>query len=194
MHADKLFSCRQRCAMVGHDVWMCEAIQRQGNMGTQTIIVDTADAKFSDNPRDILEAPSLGSCISISIHDPDIKVGGVLIFILPESTEVHSVTSDEHPFMFADTAVVQFFQTAIEWGIQPERSKLALIGGGQVFGQEGEFNVGTRNGKAAVEAIAKLGLIPTHQSIGGTFNRSMQLHIRTGEISVSIAGEEIEQL
>jgi chemotaxis protein CheD len=163
-------------------------------MGTQTTVVDTADAKFSDNPRDILDAPSLGSCISISIHDPDIKAGGVLIFILPDSTEVQSITADEHPYMFADTAVVHFFQTAIEWGIHPERSKLALIGGGQVFGQEGEFNVGTRNVKAAVEAIAKLGLIPTHQSIGGTFNRSVQLHIRTGKITVSVAGEEIEQI
>ena len=160
----------------------------------QTTIVDTADAHFSDNPRDILEAPSLGSCISIAIYDPTINVGGVLIFILPDSSEVQSVTADEHPYMFADTAVIHFFQTALEWGIQPERSKLALIGGGQVFGQEGEFNVGTRNGKAAVEAIAKLGLIPTHQSIGGAFNRSMQLHIRTGKISVSVAGEEIEQL
>lgn len=163
-------------------------------MDTQTTIVDTADAKFSDNPRDILEAPSLGSCVSISIYDPDIKVGGVLIFILPDSKEIHSINADEHPCMFADTAVVHFFQTAIEWAIQPERCKLAVIGGGQVFGQEGEFNVGTRNGKAAVEAIAKLGLMPTHQRIGGTFNRSMQLHIRTGKISVSVAGEEIEQL
>lgn len=163
-------------------------------MGTQTTIIDAADATFSDNPRDILEAPSLGSCVSISIYDPTIRIGGVMIFILPDSREVQSITADEHPYMFADTAVVHFFQNAVQWGIQPERSKLALIGGGQVFGQEGGFNIATRNDQAAVEAIAKLGLAPTYQSIGGNFNRSMQLHIKTGKIVVSVAGEEIEHV
>jgi chemotaxis protein CheD len=167
---------------------------RRGNVSMQTTIVDTADLKFSANPDEIIEAPSLGSCIGLSIFDPQIKAGGVLISILPDSTEIRTVSADDHPCMFADSAVVLFFQTAIEQGIRPERSKIVLIGGGQMFGQEGDFNLGTRNVQAAVDAIAKLGLKPTHQSTGGVINRSMKLHIKTGKISISVAGEEIEQL
>jgi chemotaxis protein CheD len=160
----------------------------------QTTIVDVADIRFSDNPKDILEAPSLGSCVGLMVFDPMINTGGVVVYVLPDSNEIHNPKLDEQPYLFADTALISFFQAAIEKGIRLERSKRVLVGGGQVLGQMGDFNLGIRNSQAALETLSKLELEPTHQRVGGAVNRTAALHIKTGMVHISVAGKETEQL
>lgn len=159
-----------------------------------TTVVDVADIQFSNNPEDILEVPSLGTCVGLMIFDPEIHTGGVVVYILPDSDEIQSPKLDNQPCLFADTAIIHFLQAAIEQGIRPERSKRIVVGGGQVLGQTGNFNLGARNGQAALDTLTKLGLEPTHQSMGGTANRSVALHIKSGQVEISVAGEETELL
>ena len=159
-----------------------------------TTIVDVADIQFSSNPKDILEIPSLGSCVCFLIFDPNVKIGGAVVYVLPNSDEVQHPQLEKQPCMFADTAIINFLQAAMEAGIRPERSKRVIVGGGQVLGQMGDFDLGSRNSQAAMEILAKLELKPTHQSLGGILNRNAALHIRTGMVHISVAGEEIEQL
>ena len=157
-------------------------------------VVDVADIQFSNRPDDILEVPSLGACIGLWLYDPTINTGGVVVYILPDSSEIQSRKTEALPYMFADTAILYFLEAAIEKGIRPERSKRVIVGGGQVLGQTGNLDLGARNGRAALDTLAKLGLPPTHQSIGGVVNRTASLHIKTGMVHISAAGEEIEQL
>ena len=49
-------------------------------------IVGVSDMKLSKNAGDIIVTHALGSCIGIAIHDPDIKVGGILHYMLPKSS------------------------------------------------------------------------------------------------------------
>lgn len=160
----------------------------------KTTIVDVADTRFSSNPKDILEAPSLGSCVGLMVFDPMINTGGVVVYVLPDSNEIQNPKLDEQPYLFADTALINFFQAAIEKGIRLERSKRVLVGGGQVLGQMGDFNLGIRNIQAALETLSKLELEPTHKCVGGAVNRTAALHIRTGMVHISVAGKETEQL
>ena len=155
-------------------------------------VVDLADCQFSDNPREFLVAFSLGCCVGLSIFDPTAKAGGLMVFMLPDSDEVETLNPNHHPCLFADTAVAHFLKTAMEKGIRPERSKLILAGGGR-FSSEGKaFNLGDRNGRAAVRALSQFGLDPTHQSLGGGMNRSMVLFLKTGQTQISVFGEELE--
>jgi chemotaxis protein CheD len=160
----------------------------------QTTVVDVADVRFSDNPKDILEAPSLGSCVGLMVFDPATNIGGVVIFVLPDSSEIQNPKLNEHLYMFADTAIINFFQAAIEKGIHLEQSKRVLVGGGQMLGQRGDFNLGIRNCEAALDTLSKLELEPTHQHIGGAVNRTATLNIKTGMVHISVAGKETEQL
>jgi len=50
------------------------------------IIVGVADMKVSDDRGSILITHSLGSCIGVAIYDPVVKVGGLLHYMLPESS------------------------------------------------------------------------------------------------------------
>jgi chemotaxis receptor (MCP) glutamine deamidase CheD len=159
-----------------------------------TTIVDVADIQFSRNPKDILEIPSLGSCVCFLMFDPDVKIGGAVVFVLPSSDEIQHPQLDKQPCMFADTAIINFLQAAMEEGLRPERSKRVIVGGAQVLGQVGDFDLGNRNSQAAMETLAKLELEPTHQSLGGVLNRTAALHIRTGTVHISVAGNEIENI
>jgi len=50
------------------------------------IIVGVADMKVSDDSDSALITYSLGSCIGVAIYDPVSKVGGLLHYMLPESS------------------------------------------------------------------------------------------------------------
>ena len=73
------------------------------------IIVGISDMKVSNKPGDILVTYSLGSCIGVAIWDPKVKVGGLIHYMLPDST-MDKTRAEEKPFMFADSGVPRLFK------------------------------------------------------------------------------------
>ena len=51
-----------------------------------TLTVGVSNMKVSDDPEAVLVTYSLGSCIGIAIYDAVVRVGGLLHFMLPESS------------------------------------------------------------------------------------------------------------
>ncbi|MEJ2040066.1 MAG: chemotaxis protein CheD [Desulfosarcinaceae bacterium] len=158
------------------------------------IVVDVADARFSRDPKDVLHAPSLGCCVSVMLYDPQVKAGGLVICALPDAGIAESFEAEEHPFMFIDLAIPRLLEKAVEIGIQPEKSKIILAGGGTISGQAGEFDIGRQNGRKTLEVLDHYGLRPTFESLGGGLNRSLSLEMRTGTVRISSAGKEIATL
>ena len=50
------------------------------------LIVGISDIKISNASDDVIITYALGSCIGISVYDPVAKVGGLLHYMLPDST------------------------------------------------------------------------------------------------------------
>jgi len=69
------------------------------------LIVGISDFKISNKAGDIIVTYALGSCIGISIYDPVAKVGGLLHYMLPDST-LDVKKAAETPAMFADTGIL----------------------------------------------------------------------------------------
>ena len=49
-------------------------------------VIGVADMALSDSPEELLVTYSLGSCIAVIIFDPRAYVGGMLHYMLPESS------------------------------------------------------------------------------------------------------------
>ncbi len=84
-------------------------IQNREVMSAMDQVVDIADWHVSNDPRITLVTYSLGSCIGVVIWDQIVKVGGMLHFMLPDS----SISADKatvNPAMFADTGLPRLFQ------------------------------------------------------------------------------------
>ncbi len=155
------------------------------------ITIDVADMRISSYIDEVLVAPSLGSCVALSIYDPELLAGGILIFMLPQLTDVTFPGADKFTFMFADTGIPAFLKSAEDFGMARSRLQLVLAGGGQIAGQKDAFNIGYRNGQIAKEIISEAGLYLQTESLGGVYNRTLQLELSDGRVEISNAGQEV---
>jgi chemotaxis protein CheD len=153
----------------------------------KNVVVDIADLAVSDDPNATLITYSLGSCIGVTIWDPLVKVGGMLHFMLPESS-ISPQKAESTPAMFCDTGVPRRFRAAYELGAQKRRLKVKIAGGSQLLDDQGAFNIGKRNYLALRKIFWKNGVLIDSEDIGGCVSRTLRLVIATGEVSLRVRG------
>lgn len=73
-----------------------------------SVVVGVADCQVSKDTESTLITYALGSCIAIAIHDAVAGVGGLLHFMLPESS-IDRTKAAHNPYMFADTGIPMLF-------------------------------------------------------------------------------------
>lgn len=146
-------------------------------------IVGVADMKISTDPNDCVITYSLGSCIGVAIYDPVVKVGGILHYMLPESS-LDKEKAMARPFMFADTGIPRLFRAAYKLGAAKQRIKIYVAGGAEIMDPNGVFNIGKRNYLALRKIFFKNNVIISSQDVGGNVNRTVRLEIGTGNIFV----------
>jgi chemotaxis protein CheD len=121
------------------------------------------------------------SCIAVVIHDPISRVGGLLHYMLPEST-LDQAKAQERPYMFADTGIPLLFHHAYKLGAVKSRLEVAVLGGAQVMDSNQTFNIGKRNHLALKKIFWKAGVLVRTEEVGGTASRTVRLEIATGRV------------
>ena len=118
------------------------------------LIVGVSDMKVSNNPNSELITYSLGSCIGVVIFDPFVKVGGILHYMLPESS-IDREKAERNPYMFADSGIPLLFKETYKYNATKNRMRVAVFGGSQILDQKGFFNIGKRNYMAMKKILFK---------------------------------------
>jgi len=147
------------------------------------LAVGVGDCKVSDAAGSVLATYALGSCIAVAIHDPVAAVGGLLHFMLPESS-LNPDKASENPFMFADTGIPLLFHAAYDLGAEKRRLVVRAAGGAQVMDESGVFNIGKRNNLALRKILWRAGVMIHGEEIGGTASRTVRLEVATGRFWV----------
>lgn len=145
------------------------------------VVVGVSDCRVSNNPDDVLVTYALGSCVAVAIHDPVSHVGGLLHFMLPESS-IDRAKAEKAPFMFADTAIPRLFRSAYDRGAEKRRLVVRLVGGAQVVNDNGVFDIGKRNYLAARRILWKAGVFVQGEEVGGTSPRTIRLEVGSGKV------------
>ncbi|MCP4114499.1 MAG: chemotaxis protein CheD [Desulfobacteraceae bacterium] len=153
------------------------------------IIVGVSDMRVSNNPGDEVVTYSLGSCIGLVLFDPVAGVGGILHYMLPESS-LDKEKAANRPFMFADTGIPRLFKQAYKFDAIKKRMKVSVFGGAQILDQKGFFNIGKRNHMALKKIFFKNNVLIDHEDVGGNVNRTVRLEIKTGDIYLKTSGEK----
>ncbi len=151
------------------------------------LIVGVSDMKVSNNPKEVVITYSLGSCIGVAVFDPVAKAGGILHYMLPESS-LDENKAKNNPFMFADTGIPSLFKAVYKFGAKKQRMKVAVMGGSQVLDQKGFFNIGKRNHTALRKMLFKNNVMIDYEDVGGNVNRTVRLEIGTGDIYNKVSG------
>jgi chemotaxis protein CheD len=143
------------------------------------LTVGIGDCKVSSTADVVLTTYALGSCIAIAIYDSFAGVGGLLHFMLPESS-LNPERASQNPFMFADTGIPYLFHSAYQLGAEKRRLIVRAVGGAQVMDENGVFNIGKRNQLAMRKILWKAGVMLQGEETGGTSSRTVRLEVATG--------------
>jgi chemotaxis protein CheD len=152
------------------------------------ITVGVADMKVSNDPEAMLVTYSLGSCIGIAVYDPAVKVGGMLHYMLPDSS-LDPVKAMNNPYMFADSGIAPMFKEAYKLGAKKQRMRIVVVGGAQILDQQGFFNIGKRNHMAMRKIFWKNKVMVSYEDVGGNVNRTLKLAINDGACRVKVSGK-----
>ncbi len=157
------------------------------------LVVGVADMKVSNDPHITLATYSLGSCIAVSIYDPLSSVGGILHYMLPDSS-IDNGRGRQRPFMFADTGIPTLFREAYKLGAQKSRLIVKLAGGANIMDNNSVFGIGRKNYLAVKEIFKRNGINTSSEDVGGNKSRTVFLKIDTGEVFLKFAGSKVASL
>jgi len=157
------------------------------------IIVGVSDMKVSNEAESTIVTYSLGSCIGVAIYDTVARVGGLLHFMLPESS-LDSAKAQKNPCMFADTGIPTLFKSAYQLGAKKQRMKVIVAGGSQVLDQKGFFNIGKRNYMALKKIFWKNNVLIDYENVGGNSNRTVKLTVKDGSVWLKVSGKGVIEI
>jgi chemotaxis protein CheD len=152
------------------------------------IVVGVSDMKASNDLEETLVTYSLGSCVGIAVYDPVAKAGGLLHFMLPEST-LDPDKAAVRPYMFADTGIPRLFKAVYAIGGDKRRMRVIVVGGSQMLDQKGFFNIGKRNEMAVRKIFHRNNVVIDYQDTGGNANRTIRMEIANGQTHVKVSGQ-----
>lgn len=156
-------------------------------MGT-VIKVGMADLKVAKAP-DTLTTLGLGSCIGLTLYDPVRKVGGMVHYMLPDSTKLKN---NSNIAKFGDTGIRELLKQVLAAGAS-QRALVAKIAGGakmfEVSGLSSVGNVGARNTEQAKLVLKELGIPLIAEDTGLNFGRTVELNCDNGDFLIKAVGK-----
>ncbi len=144
-------------------------------------VIGVGACAVSADPTATLITYALGSCIAVLIYDPVTRVGGLLHYMLPESS-LDEAKAKKNPYMFADTGIPLLFQNAYKLGAVRNRIQVNVLGGAQIISASDTFNIGKRNHMVLRKIFWKAGILVQHEEVGGSQSRTVRLELDTGRV------------
>jgi len=147
------------------------------------IKVGMADYKVGRSPSTLISY-GLGSCIGVSLYDPQRKIGGLLHIMLPDSTQARF---SDNPAKFADTGIPLMINDVIALGASRSRLVAKIAGGAQMFAFSNAtdiMRVGTRNAETCKQILRKNGIKVIAEDTGGNYGRTVSIDLSTGSYKV----------
>jgi chemotaxis protein CheD len=157
------------------------------------IIIGISDIKVSNNTNDILVTYALGSCIGVTVYDPVAKVGGLLHFMLPESS-LDPQKAGENPAMFADTGIPLLFKSCYKFGADKKRIIVKVAGGASILDDANFFRIGQKNITAMKKLFWKNNVLIEGEDTGSNCSRTIYIHISTGKVFLKTAHNGMREL
>ncbi len=155
------------------------------------VVVDIAEFVVSKELDVVLTTYALGSCIAVMLYDAITRAAGMIHYMLPLSA-TNPEKARERPAMFADTGVPLLFHGMYGLGCRKEDLIVKVAGGGQLYDDQGLFEIGKRNYTILRRMLWKTNVLVTAENVGGAKSRTVSLEVATGRCIVRSGGGEQE--
>ena len=138
----------------------------------EVIKVGMADLKTAKAPN-TLTTLGLGSCIGLTLYDPVTKIGGLVHYMLPDSTKLKNNTNIAK---FGDTGIRELLRQILALGANQRRLVAKIAGGACMFETSGLSSVGNVGA----------------EDTGLNYGRTVELDCETGDFRIKSVGKEIK--
>ena len=136
--------------------------------------------------RNILIVTVLGSCVSVCLRDPVVRIGGMNHFMLPDRAGTASLLSE--PARYGAHAMEMLINNLLSMGAQRGRLEAKVFGAGRVL--PGMSDVGARNAQFALDYLERERIPVKARDVGGEHARKVYQFVESGRVLV----KEITQL
>lgn len=150
--------------------------------------VGMADLKVAKAP-DSLITLGLGSCIGLTLYDPVLKLGGMVHYMLPDSTKLKN---NQNVAKFGDTGIRELYRLMVEQGASPRRMVAKIAGGAKMFEVSGLSemgHVGARNAEEAKIMLKELKIPLIAEDTGLNYGRTVELNCENGDFYIKAVGK-----
>jgi chemotaxis protein CheD len=152
-------------------------------MENNLIEIQMAQMKISEAPA-VLVTKGLGSCLGITFFDPIKKIGAMAHPMLPD---INNARVKSNPSRFVNSVIIHTLEELEKKGCLSSRILVKLFGGAHMFSfinTDSVLNVGQKNIEMALATLKELNLKIVGQEVGGTFGRTIYLHLNDGKVLV----------
>lgn len=132
-------------------------------------------------PPEKLTCLGLGSCVAIIMHEPVLKMGGIVHVLLPKASGNHGTEEK-----YADTGTRKLHREMVSRGALEERLVAKLAGGAQMFTalDLAVANIGHENGTMARKVLGELGVRIVAEDLFGHRGRNIVLDPESGFVTI----------
>ncbi len=134
----------------------------------------------------------LGSCVALCVYSVKAPTGGMLHFMLPDSTQDAKNNAKDRPGVYADTGFAALMDGLRRAGVAPNTMRVKLVGGAAVSSAV-RMDIGARNVLAAKRLLWQHHLPVEADETGGHIARTVRMS-SSGLLIVSSPGTEDRRL
>lgn len=156
---------------------------------TRTRVLGIGEMGISTVPDETLITYSLGSCVGLTLYDPEVGVGGMIHCMLPLS-RMDPEKAKARPCLFTDTGIAALIQGILDRGGSRKRFIAKVAGGGQPLDDNGMFKIGERNYTVLRKILWKNNILIDAEDVGGKKARTLVLYMARGTTAVRAGGQE----
>ncbi len=149
-------------------------------------MVKILPGEFYVTSSDEIIATVLGSCISVCIRDPNLGIGGMNHFMLPENNKKEDdswkYNEIDKAARYGTDAMEHLINELLKNGGRKKRFEIKITGGGQILGDMN--NIGAKNIVFIKEYLEREGYSVTTADVGETCPRKVRYFPKTGKLQV----------
>ena len=149
--------------------------------------IGISDMKVTRGPGDELVTYSLGSCVGITLYDPQVQVGGMIHCMLPLA-KADPAKAKAKPAMFVDSGLTKLLNDMHRHGAVNKRLVVKIAGASSLLDEKGTFKIRKRNHTVTRKFLWKNGIMVDKEDVFGSVSRTMFLYMENGITRIKSQG------
>jgi chemotaxis protein CheD len=143
--------------------------------------VGQGDFYVTQNPNEVLTT-ILGSCVAVCVRDPDMHIGGINHFLLPEAGAAKSgtITND---LRYGSYSIERLINTIMAHGGRREKLEIKIFGASSISLDNAQ--IGETNAKFVEDYFNREGLSVLAKDLRGQLPRRLMYYPSTGKAMVA---------